>query len=122
MTVKDEKIEIPTLADVESVEDVSSVEEAIGKISMILAKSEKIKVLTDLDDEEIKQIAALLVVADVVDDKNLENFCNNFMELRVSKKRLGRRELLDLAKSSGRQAEQRLGFVRRIFGGGQNTM
>ncbi len=117
-----ETVEIPSIADVENQDEVTTVDEAIAKIAMILGKSEKIRLLTDIDDAEIKQVAALLVVADVVKDDNLKNFCVNFMELRVSKKRKGRTELLDLAKSSGQAAQQKLGFVRRIFGGENRSM
>ena len=48
---------------------------------------------SELDDEEILMISALKTWAKVTGIKVLNEFCNNFLKLRVSKHRAGRREI-----------------------------
>jgi hypothetical protein len=97
-----------------------NVEEAIGRISIILAESKNPKALSDLDDSEIRLISALIAVAesDDVKDQMLQSFISNLLVLKVSHMRKGRREIIDLAR--GIRDQQQMGWanrVRSVFGG-----
>lgn len=105
-------------------DEALSAEEALAKVAIILAKTESPKLLSELDDYEIKLSAALFAASenikmvDVMEEKMIQNFLLNFLMLRVSHKRQGRRELLEIAKSARDQPEQRFSKLRNIFGVG----
>lgn len=54
---------------------------------------ENIDFLTDLDDEDILYISALKIWGETTGFKIFNDFCDNFERLRVSRSRLGRREI-----------------------------
>ena len=58
------------------------------------ATDEEIKSLSDLDDEEINYLTILFTLADTIDLDVLKIFGNEFLRLRVSKGRLGRKEIV----------------------------
>lgn len=92
-------------------------EEAFAKIAMLLGNTRSPKILTELDDREIKLAAALYAVSEKTGDTTIISFLTNFLLLRVSNKREGRKELLEVAKSSRSESEGRLGRLRNFFGG-----
>jgi hypothetical protein len=104
------------------VNQVTTTDEALARVAMILATTKKKKLLTEIDEAEVVSLACLKVVAAKTKDSMLNDFCDNFMLLRVSKKRQGRKELLEIEKASRQMPEQRLGFLRRFFGTGQTNM
>lgn len=69
-------------------------EEARAQSLLELLEKEKPELLSDLNDEEIHYLALLKTWADQTNCKILEKFCNNFMHLRVSRNRMGRREIV----------------------------
>jgi len=83
-------------------------EEALAKISMELLKTEKYKkILSDLTIDEINAIVSLLAIGRLIDSDLINNIVNDFLELRVSKDRLGRKEILAFALSFGIEGETR---------------
>jgi len=72
---------------------------AIAKLieSLGEARGESIKILSDLDDEEILSLTVLYTVADILKEKSIRKICDNFLKLRGSKFRLGRREVALIA-------------------------
>ncbi|MEM1543731.1 MAG: hypothetical protein QW795_03515 [Candidatus Bathyarchaeia archaeon] len=54
---------------------------------------DNIDFLTDLDDEDILNISALKVWSDLTGFEVFKEFCNYFERLRVSRLRLGRKEI-----------------------------
>lgn len=113
---KEPRIAVPTI-DLSEDESLT-IDEALAKVAIILARSDKIAILTELDDREIKLCAALYTIADRTKDVMIANFLLHFLELRVSKARKGRSELLEIAKSAREQPEQRFSRLRNLFGGG----
>src|SRR3972149_3623506 len=99
-------------------EEVLTTEEALAKVAMILAKTENPKLLTELSIEEIVSISVLASIAEKTENHMLKDFLNNFMYLKVSHQRKGRKELLDIAKSIREEPEKGFGRIRKLFGGG----
>lgn len=91
-------------------------EEALARVSMILAKTDNPKLLTHLSHDEINLIAPLQTVADLRKIKYLQEFTKNFQLFRVSLERLGRREMLDIAGGVKHEPEKIRG-IRKLFGG-----
>lgn len=91
-----------------------NIEEAIGRISIILAESKNPKALSDLDDSEIRLISALIAVAEHINDQMVKTFIENLLVLKVSHMRKGRREIIDLAR--GIRDQQQMGWANRIRG------
>lgn len=102
-----------------------SYDEALSRVALILAETRSPKLLSEIDDMEIRLCSALYAVSesvamfDVHQEKMILSFLNNFLQLRVSNKRLGRRELLEVAKSAKDIPEQRFSRLRSLFGGKQ---
>ena len=91
-------------------------EEAFAKIGMILANTANPKLLTELDDLEIRNIAALWTVAEKTKNQMLLTFLTTFMQLRVSYKRKGRSELLELSKASRVEKEGAISRFKQMVG------
>lgn len=102
-----------------SIDDEDSItqEEAFAKIAMLLGKTSTPKILSELDDREIRLCAALYAVAEKAKDEMILSFLNNFLLLRVSNRREGRKELLEVAKSSNDREGGKLGRLKSFFGG-----
>jgi hypothetical protein len=83
---------------------------------MILANTKEPKLLTELDDYEVRLCAALQTVATETNNVMLSNFIRNFLQLRVSYKRKGRSELLELSKASRTEPEGRVSRLKQILG------
>jgi competence protein ComGF len=84
---------------------------------MLLAKTEDPQTLTELDDQEIKLCSALYAVAQHTNDAMIANFLLHFLRLRVSNKRKGRQELLDVARSGQAREELRSSRLKQFFSG-----
>lgn len=94
-----------------------SVDEALARIAMLLGRTQYPKVMTELDESEIKLCAALFSVAERTRNTMILSFLENFLLLRVSHKRKGRQELLEIAKSSKESTENRWSKLKNIFTG-----
>lgn len=93
-------------------------EEALAKVSMILAKTENSKIMTDITIGEVGLISALSTVADTLDYAILKIFEEDFRQHRVSKDRQGRKEILEIASEARRMIPEKMNSWRnRIFGG-----
>lgn len=91
-------------------------EEAFAKAVMILAETKQPKVLSEIDDAEVRYTASLFAVALATKNKMLLSFLDNFLLLRVSYRRQGRKEILEIAKAKNQEPEQRLGRIRQFLG------
>jgi hypothetical protein len=99
--------------------DVSTQEEALAKVTVLLADKKKREVITDLNDEEIKLMSAITAVSKSYKMTMAKDFINELMLLRISKNRLGRKEIIDLSR--GVQQAQAMNVrsrLRRILMGG----
>lgn len=68
-------------------------EEALAKSLLELTKPKIIEFFSELDDEEILMLSALKSWAKITNVQILDDFCNSFLKLRVSRFRQGRREI-----------------------------
>jgi hypothetical protein len=66
-------------------------------MSLIPPDPEKVKVLSDLDDDEVYALTVLYSWAERIKSNLMKDFADNFLELRRSRFRLGIRELVLLA-------------------------
>jgi hypothetical protein len=92
-------------------------EEAVAKGILDLLKTEKKKIFSDLDDNEILNLSLLFSWGEQIDSKVIKNICNNFLELRVSKFRLGRREIINVASYTGEPERKRVKTLKDLFTG-----
>jgi hypothetical protein len=96
-------------------EDSLTTDEALAKISILLAESKNPKLLSELSEHEIKLCAALYVIGNKFNDSMILDFLLNFLNLRVSLKRKGRDELLQIAKSAREYGDHRMSRLRNLL-------
>jgi len=92
-------------------------EEARAQSLLDLLEPEKAQLKSDLDDEEIHYLAMLRTWAKELDIKTLDDFCNNFMELRVSRNRMGRREIVFALSLVGERIRGGVKSIKDLFSG-----
>jgi len=110
----EEKFQVP--ADMMVDEESMSREEALAKVAMALTKSDNPQLMSDLDEVEVSMLTALETVGTTTGLEILNIFAKNFENLRVSKDRQGRKELLDIAVEIKRTPE-RMGRFNNLFRG-----
>jgi hypothetical protein len=98
-------------------EKVYGTEEALAKGILDLLKTGKTKILSDLDDEEILNLSLLYTWADLIKSDALKQFCDNFLQLRVSRFRLGRREIVSIASFTSEPERRKIKSIKDLFGG-----
>lgn len=90
---------------------IMGTEEAVARLIQELVKTEKgkAKMLSDLHDREIGPLSILDTLGKTTKIKALQDFCTNFCQYRVSRFRLGRRELVNIASftTEGLQEKRR---------------
>lgn len=88
---------------------VLGTEEAIARLIVELMKTEKgkVKVLSDLDDIEIGVLSLLSTIGENMKIRVIKDFCSNFCKYRVSRFRLGRKEMVDIASFTGEATADR---------------
>jgi len=94
-------------------------DEALGQGMTELFKTapKKAMLLSDLDDEEILNLSLLLTWADLIDSEAMKSFCENFLRLRVSRFRLGRREIVAIASYSSQPERKKIKNIKDLFAG-----
>jgi len=82
----------------DSEKEVFGVDEALAKISLELLDptEQKLMTVSDLTPKEIFSLATLLCYADEFGCKTIKKWIKNFLLLRISRYRLGRREFMFL--------------------------
>jgi len=78
-----------------------------------LFKLEKIELITDLSEDEIKLITRIKVLADLKDIQAYKDGINYFMKLKLSKNRKSRQEIIEAVKGYAQQT----GMLSRFLGG-----
>jgi hypothetical protein len=112
--------DLPSLSEIEGMQEgeneIITTDEAMAKITMELAKPSNIKAMSEVNWREVIIISALWSVANEMKDDLLKTFLTTYLELKISKERKGRGELIDMGKV-GRQIEQEKGRLSRLFSG-----
>jgi hypothetical protein len=81
-------------------------EEAQARIAMILADTKNPEILSELNQEEIAVLASMQTIAEKYNLTLIQDFIQKFLLLRVSHKRQGRKEVIQI--SQGRKEEDRM--------------
>ena len=105
------------MPSVSPTEKVYGTEEALAKGILDLLKSTNKKILSDLDDEEILNLSLLYSWAEQIKCNALTKFCDNFLQLRISRFRLGRREIVNIASFSGDPDRKKVKSIKDLFSG-----
>lgn len=95
-------------------EKVLGFEEQMAKNLEIIAPKD-IKQRSDLDDEEILNLSLIYTWGDVTNCEILKKFADNFLKLRVSRFRLGRREIVAIASYTAEPERKKLRTIRDLF-------
>jgi hypothetical protein len=98
---------------------VFGIDEALAKISTQLMTPTKDNIFTisDITPEEVFGIAILLSYAKKFGSSIIQNWVDDFLLLRVSRMRLGRRELLALGTGLRQESEKKRGSTVDLFAG-----
>jgi hypothetical protein len=98
---------------------VFGIDEALAKISTQLMTPTKDNVFTisDITPEEVFGLSVLSTYADKFESKTVEKWIESFLLLRVSRLRLGRKELLMLGSGLRQQNEAKKGGTADLFMG-----
>jgi len=98
-------------------EKIPGLEEQIAQCLRDISTKD-IKQKSDLTDEEILNLSLIYTWAETINCKILKDFANNFLKLRVSKERMGRREIVIIASAGGEIGERRrFRSLRDLFAG-----
>jgi|YelNatPaOPRAMG01_1025707.scaffolds.fasta_scaffold37081_7 hypothetical protein len=76
-----------------------------------------IKKQSDLDDEEIVGLSVIYLWAETTKIKTLKTFADDFLALRISRHRMGRREIVSLGYGAAEPERKRLRSLRELFMG-----
>jgi flagellar motor switch protein FliG len=98
-------------------EKIYGPDEAIAKGIMSLLHSPNTKILSDLDDEEILNLSLLMMIGNTIKSEVIKGLCENFLQLRVSRYRLGRREMVSVARSSEEPDRKKAKGIKDLFSG-----
>lgn len=98
--------------------EVLGKDEAFGRIVIELLRTRERRVLSDVVDEEIKLLTGLDIVAEKLDSDLLRGVEDTFLDLRVSRNRIGRQELMAIALASRMEGMgPRKASVDKLFAG-----
>jgi len=100
--------------------EVFGVEEALAKLSMQLVEpsGKKVFTISDITPEEVFYLAMLQSIAERIGSDSMKKWIQNFLLLRCSRLRIGRKELL-LLGTGMRQASdvKKAGGLGSLFAG-----
>jgi len=103
-------------------QEIFGMDEAIARISLELSRvdlfdEDKAKVFSDLFVDEIPHVAGYYTIANAFGLDVFKNFIISFLQLRVSKDRLGRRELVGIATGVSEAKEKVKQGIQSLFAG-----
>ncbi|RLG16664.1 hypothetical protein DRN69_00300 [Candidatus Pacearchaeota archaeon] len=80
---------------------ILSHDEAVAQNVLKLTEltEEELKMLSDLEEEEVGYLTILFTISDELGLEFLKSFADDFLRLRVSKGRLGRKEIVWISSS-----------------------
>lgn len=97
-------------------------DEATARIAVELSRlykeeEDKAKMLTDLFMDEIPHVAGFYTIADKFSLPMFKDFILNFLQMRIAKDRLGRRELVGIASGTQETKEKVRQGLQSLFSG-----
>ena len=105
-------METPENKDILSglISDSPTPDEAKAKMVDSLMDDRNILKTTELSDYELAHVAILKAINSKVDSKIMNEFVTSFLKAKVSKSRLGRKEVIEIAKNEEHQDESKKPF------------
>lgn len=98
---------------------VFGIDEALAKIStqLMTPTSDNIFTISDITPEEVFGLSFMLRFAGRFKSSMVEGWVNDFLLLRVSRLRMGRKELMMLGSGMRQQSEKKKGGTQDLFAG-----
>jgi len=98
---------------------VFGIDEALAKIStqLMTPTQDNIFTISDITPEEVFGLSFMLRFASKFKSHMVEDWVTEFLLLRVSRLRLGRKELILLGSGIRQQSEKKKGGVQDLFSG-----
>jgi len=89
--------------------DIVGIEEAMAKINLELMNpiADKLKTLSDVTPQEVFGVSVLTTYANIFNSSVINNWVKDFLQLRISRLRLGRREFVALGTGMSEYAEKK---------------
>lgn len=98
-------------------------EEAMAQalIEMMDIQGDKTRTLSDLNEEEIGTLALLQTLGNRVKVDEINDFVRLFCQFKVSRMRMGRREIVSAISlgTLGMEDRRKRGSIKDLFGGGR---
>ena len=113
--VKNEKLKIDELLEENISEQLESGSSDLVSLIAIseLTNLEKLKVITRLKDVQVPQMAKLYMFAETFDIPFIRNLADNILQLQISIRGLGRKELVNIVRESAPPEVKRGLFERK---------
>lgn len=113
--IKEEKLKLDELLEENINEQLESGSPDLVSLIAIseLTNLEKLKVITRLKDEQVPQMAKLYMFAETFDIPFIRNLADNILQLQISIRGLGRKELVNIVRESTPQETRRGLFERK---------
>jgi hypothetical protein len=115
-----EAILMPSQIPDMSLGDVSTKEESVAKVIILLAQADKRKMMSEVKNEDrIIKLSCLYTASEILKDdykeisRGYERFCDEYLELMISLGRKGRKEIGKVAASLS-AAEEKRGMFSRL--------
>lgn len=77
-----------------------TIDESLAQAINVLTETKKKKILSELEQKEIFYISILYAQSKEFNDDLLNDFLKQFLILRISKERNGRKEIVEIAKAN----------------------
>lgn len=89
--------------------EIFGIEEAMAKINLELMNpiADKLKTLSDVTPQEVFGVSILATYANIFNSSVINNWIKEFLQLRISRLRLGRREFVALGTGMSEYAERK---------------
>jgi len=89
--------------------EIFGIEEAMAKVNLELMnpKEDKLKTLSDVTPQEVFGLSILATYANIFNSSVISNWIQEFLQLRISRLRLGRREFVSLGTGMSEYAQQK---------------
>ena len=113
--VKNDKLKIDELLEENISEQLESGSSDLVSLIAIseLTNLEKLKVITRLKDVQVPQMAKLYMFAETFDIPFIRNLADNILQLQISIRGLGRKELVNIVRESTPSETKRGLFERK---------
>lgn len=96
-------------------------EEAMAQalLELMDIQMDKTRTLTDLNDEEVGVLSLLQTLSNRVRVREIDDFVRLYCQFKVSRMRLGRREIVNAISigNLGLEEKRRRGGIKELFGG-----